>query len=253
MDKNEIQAKKGIRAIRFKGGEALTMKEVDLSKREVHMVLNAFGNRDDDGDVVHKGAFAKSLAERGVDADTPRKIAYLKYHDMQQPLGVFKELFETDRGLEAVGVIDRTQFGDDTLVQIQSGTLNQHSIGFEYVWDKMEYDEEEDTFHIKELNLWEGSLVKLGVNENTPIVEVRGKFTDAAAEIFDDLEKHLKSIEYKSQFDIRKIFSRLLALAEYGAKPSKDTLRTEKQAAVDVIDFGKIAEVIKFNHKIEQK
>ena len=74
MDKNEIRTRKGIRPIYFKGGGAIDQKGLNLSKREVHMVLNAFDNVDDDRDRVHKGAFAKSLAERGVGTDTPRNF-----------------------------------------------------------------------------------------------------------------------------------------------------------------------------------
>lgn len=245
MNKNEIRAKKGIRPIYFKGGQSFELKDLDLSKREIHMRLNAFDNVDDDWDRVHKGAFAKSIAERGPKSNTARKIAYLKFHDMQQPLGVFKELFESDHGLEAVGVIDKTPLGDETLVQIESGTLNQHSIGFEYVWDKMEFDEDEEVFEIKELNLWEGSIVTLGVNENTPVLEVRGKFEDIVAEAMGDLEKHLKNIEYKSQYDIRKLFAKLLALAEYGSKPSKDTLKPKSKPQIEVINWAHVAEGLK--------
>ena len=248
MNQNELKLKKGVRPVYFKG--AGSMKEFDLSKREVHMVLSAFGNKDDDGDMVQKGAFAKSLSERGVGAKTDRKIAYLKYHNMQMPLGTFKELFESDRGLEAIGRIDETQLGDETLIQIQNKTLNQHSIGFMYVWDKIDYSEQEDAFIVKEMNLWEGSLVTLGVNENTPVLEVRGKdFDDQVAEVMADLESHLKGIEYKSQYDLRRVFSKVLALVEHStSKPTKDTLKPQ----IKSVNWELIAQVVK-SQTLKQK
>jgi len=249
MNLNELKLKKGIRPVYFKG--AGEMKGFDLTKREVHMILNAFGNKDDDGDIVQKGAFAKSLLERGVGSKTDRKIAYLKFHDMKMPLGTFKELYETDRGLEAVGRIDETALGDETLIQIQNKTLNQHSIGFEYIWDKIDYDETNDAFIVKEINLWEGSLVVLGTNENTGVLEVRGKdFDDQVAEVMSDLEKHLKGIEYKSQYDLRRVFSKVLTLVEHATlKPSKDTLKPD----IKTVDWSHIAKAIQLTTKNKSK
>ena len=254
MNRNDIKLKKGIRPIYFKGGEGFTTKELDEPKREVYMILNSFGNKDDDRDIVQKGAFAKSLAERGVGSNTPRKIAYLKFHDMRMPLGTFKELWESDRGLEAIGRIDETPLGDETLIQMKNGTLNQHSIGFEYVWDKMDYSYDDDAFIVKELNLWEGSVVTIGVNENTPILEIRGKeLEDIVTETMHDLEKHLKGIEYKSQYDIRRILSKLIALVEHTSKPDvKSTMKPGGKPQINQIRWELLAQVIK-SQTIKQK
>ena len=54
--------------------------------------------------------------------------------------------------------------------QLQDGVLNQFSFGYNYVWDKMEYDEEKDAFIVKELNLHEVSVVTLGANEETEYI-----------------------------------------------------------------------------------
>jgi hypothetical protein len=163
------------------------------------------------------------------------------------PLGSFKELYETDRGLEAVGRIDETPLGDETLIQIQNKTLNQHSIGFQYVWDKIDYSEKDEAFIVKEINLWEGSLVILGVNENTPVLEVRGKeFDDQVTEVMADLEKHLKGIEYKSQYDLRRIFSKVLALVEHAtSQPDKSTLKPE----IKPVNWEYIAKAIQLQIK----
>lgn len=245
MDKNQIRLKKGVRPIYFKDAE---IKDVDQTKREVHILLNSFGNVDDDRDRVHKGAFAKSLAERGPESDTNRKIAWLKFHKMEMPIGTWLKLWESDRGLEGIGLVDKTDEGNKTLIQIESKSLNQASIGFEYIWDKIEYDDAKDVYDVKELNLWEGSMVVLGSNPLTGVLETSGKeFDDIVAEAMGDLEKHLKGIEdYKSQFNIRKLFAKLLALAEYGAKPSKDTLRRTNKPQIKVINLVNVlTEVLK--------
>ena len=255
MNRHEIQLKKGVRPVYFKGAGEMNIKEVNLQSREVHIVLNAFGNKDDDKDIVQRGAFAKSIEERGPKSQTHRKVAYLKYHDMKMPIGTFSDLWETDENLQAVGRVDKTAEGDVTLEQYKSGTLNPHSIGFEYIWDKIDYSDAEDAFIVKELNLWEGSAVTLGVNENTPLLEMRGKnIDDIVSEANADLEKHLKGIEYKSQYDIRRTFARLLSLVEAKSKPSKDTLKGEKgEPKIEPVRWDVIAQAIKSQIKTETK
>ena len=249
MTREEFIKRKGLRPIYFNNG--FSLKELNAEKREVHLKLNAFDNKDDDGDIVMKGAFTKSINERGPKAETNRKIAFLKYHRMTMPIGPFKELWEQDDGLHAIGLVDKTSEGDDTLVQIQSKTLNQASIGFEYIFDKLEWSDEQEAFIAKELNLWEGSLLVLGSNELTGVLEVRGKeFESQVAEIMADLDKHLKGIEYKSQYDLRRVFSKVLTLVEHStSKPLKDTLKPEIKA----VDWSHIAKAIQLTTKNKTK
>jgi len=163
--KNETMIKKGLRPVYFKTAQSF---EFDRTKRQVSGYLAAFGNKDSDDDILIRGCFAKSLQDRGVQSTTARKIAYLKYHDFKLPLGRFTTLTEDEKGLYFEAEIDNTALGDETLIQYASGTLNQHSIGYRYIWDKVEYDKETDTYIVKEVNLFEGSVVVMGANENTP-------------------------------------------------------------------------------------
>jgi HK97 family phage prohead protease len=161
---------------------SLEIKDVDAKSRKVAMYLAHFGNIDSDDDVIRKGAFAKSLLERGVDSPSNRKIQYLRHHDWKWQIGVFTELIEDDNGLYAVGELSKSTQGNDALVDYQLRVIREHSIGFKYIADKINWTEDKSLpnggfYDVKEVALWEGSAVTFGANEMTPVLEV-GKSED---------------------------------------------------------------------------
>ena len=62
-----------------KGG--FEVKDVDTQTRRVKVMLSHFDNIDSDRDVIRKGAFAKSILERGPESTSNRKIQFLRHHD----------------------------------------------------------------------------------------------------------------------------------------------------------------------------
>src|SRR4030095_1494016 len=203
-------------------------QNIEVSERKVSGYLASFGNKDSDGDLIVKGAFAKSIAERGPNSNTARKIAYLYQHDMRDPLGQFTMLKEDNYGLYFEAELDNIPQADRVLEQYKSGTLNQHSIGFQYVFDKMEYEESTQTFIIKEVNLFEGSVVTIGANENTPFMGMKSEILKTELDILKrDTEKFLKSLPTNMEYEARQLISKHIALAE-NKEPSKDTLIPEK-------------------------
>ena len=114
------------------------VKDVDSKTRRVTIMASKFDNVDSDGDVIRKGAFAKSIQERGPESQSNRKIAFLRYHDWEQQIGKFVSLEETHDGLVAVGELGRSSKGNDALLDYQDGIILEHSIGFNYVQDKMQ-------------------------------------------------------------------------------------------------------------------
>lgn len=165
----------------------ISVKDVDLSSRKVKGYLASFDNIDSHGDRILKGAFKKSLQDRGVGSIANRKIAHLYQHDMTRIIGVFEELKEDSKGLYFVSKMLNTTEGNDRLIEYQEGALREHSIGFRYITDKMEYNEDDECWDCKELNLFEGSAVTFGSNEETPYL---GSFKDNQT-----LEEKLKVLE----------------------------------------------------------
>jgi len=148
----------------------LSVKDVDTAGRRVKIMLSKFDNVDADGDVLVKGAFAKSIQERGADSQSNRKIKFLRYHDFEHQIGKFTKLEETHDGLIAYGDLGRSTKGNDAFLDYQDGIITEHSIGFQTIADKIEV---RDGMQIlKEVILWEGSAVTFGVNSETPLFTV---------------------------------------------------------------------------------
>lgn len=223
----------------------LTVKDanVDKATRKVSGYLAVFGVKDSDEDVLLKGCFAKSLTDRGPGSTTNRKIAFLWQHDMRDPIGKFTVLKEDDYGLYFEAVLDEgVEHADRALIQLESGTLNQFSIGFQYIWDKMEYDENLDAFIIKEVNLFEGSVVTLGANEYTYYAGMKGVVIEEAhRKIREETEALIKSLPAEYQYQTRQLIAKHIALSEsQPVKPLKDN----EPPAAKSIDWNKVANTI---------
>lgn len=201
--------------------------QTELNGNTVMGYLASFGTKDLDDDVIEKGAFTKSLNDRGVNSATSRKIAYLYQHDMSKPIGKFTVLAEDSKGLYFEAELDDIQLAQDVKTQYKSGTLNQHSIGFQYIKDKTVYDDKTSTFFLKEVNLWEGSVVTFGMNENTPMVGMKG-LDDYAMQLRKETDLILKGLPYDESYQLRHLINKYIALAK--SEPSvKDIQHLQPQ------------------------
>lgn len=223
--------------------------KVDTASRKVSGYFAVFGNVDLAGDLIIKGAFTKSIQERGPGTTNGNKIAFLYQHTMSQPLGLITKLIEDDFGLyfEAIITDELTNpLFNTVLAQLKDGTLDQFSIGYNYVWDKIEYDADKEAFICLELYLAEGSVVTLSCN---PLAQFEGMKAqdqeDLRIKLREDLETELKALSHPRQFKLRQLFSDLLALSS--VQPS-DTLKQEvKAAALSIdkpLDFGALANTL---------
>lgn len=184
----------------FKGFSAKDAAVVDESKRIVEVKFASFGNVDSDGDLLVKGCFAKSIQERGPGAATNRKIAFVWQHDIKDPIGKILSIDEREDGAYAsvqLSNFDAVPNAKRAYYQLQDGDINQFSFGFEYIWDKLDYDEALDAFIVKEVKLYEISPVTLGANEMTEFI---GIAEDAA-----DLKGIIKGIAQKDKEKFNEI------------------------------------------------
>tara|TARA_R110000787_G_C13316154_1_gene436001 strand:- start:131 stop:847 length:717 start_codon:yes stop_codon:yes gene_type:complete len=140
------------------GGE---LKDFDFKSRIVTGYLTSFDNVDHGGDVGVKGMFAKSLKER------KGNIKFLNQHQWTQPHGGFAVLKEDSKGLyfESEPLINTT-YSDDALKLYDAGIMKEHSYGYQTI--NSEYDKKDDVRYLKEVKLFEGSNVTLGMNPDTP-------------------------------------------------------------------------------------
>lgn len=174
---------------------ALEVKDIDTAGRRVKVAFAAFNNIDSDKDVIRKGAFAKSIQENGPESSSNRKIAHLRYHDWEHQIGKLISLEETDYNLIGVSEMGRSTKGNDAFLDYQDGIIREHSIGFNYIPDKMQLIGEGDQayFDIKEVKLWEGSAVTFGANSLTPTLDVsKGLTLEAKMELLDKINKDMQ-------------------------------------------------------------
>lgn len=124
---------------------------------------STFGNLDQGGDVVVKGAFTHSLAHR-----VPK---FLWQHDTAEPIGRVLKLTEDEHGLFGDFLISRTTRGRDAYELLKDGALDSMSIG--YIPEEQDFDEKTGVRELKAVDLLEISLVSIPMNEEARITAVK--------------------------------------------------------------------------------
>lgn len=134
-----------------------------------------FGKSDQGGDTVEKGAYAQSLAKR-------RSIKMLWQHDPAQPIGVWDEVREDERGLWVKGrLLTDIAKGREAASLIGAGAIDGLSIGYRTV--KARKDDKGGRL-LSELELWEVSLVTFPM---LPDARVGAKGDDPASALMRDM------------------------------------------------------------------
>lgn len=151
-----------------------SIKAVDLERNEFEGMASVFGVEDAHGDVIHPGAFKKTLAENAkrVKAGRPSRIKILYQHQIDKPIGKPTVLEETPDGLAVRGRISETSLGRDTLILLRDEVITDLSIGFNSIKDSPR--DNGVGRDLKELRLWEFSPVTWGANDLANISGVKG-------------------------------------------------------------------------------
>lgn len=185
-----------------------------LNKREFEGHGSIFGNVDLGGDVVLPGAFEKSLNEHKTSGTLP---AMLYQHRPDQIAGVWTEMHEDQRGLFVKGTLIDTPIGNQAYVELQAKALRGLSIGFETV-------DAEHTSRggrkLKEVNLWEVSLVTFPMNQQAMVEAVKRAIAHNP-QTPRELEDYLR--EAGSRSEARGIIAQLARIfdAPTGGKPDE--------------------------------
>jgi hypothetical protein len=190
---------------------ASEIKDVDVKAGIVTGYFSTFDVLDDGGDIIPRGAFKKTLKERGPESDRPR-IKHLFMHDAWQILGTPQVLKEDKKGLYFETQIVDTTLGKDALKLYEAGAISEHSIGYDAV--KSEYDPSQKTPYgpariLSEVRLWEGSAVTWGMNSDTLVVGIKSGIPDKQLllKTLDTLQSvlkhgHLSSDEICEQLEL---------------------------------------------------
>lgn len=137
---------------------------------------SVFGNVDLGNDVVVKGAFKDSLAKNS-------SLPILWQHSMDEPIGKSLVLNEDDKGLYIKATLPR----EDTFVkgrvipQMKVGSIREMSIGY-FLKD---YDLKGDVRYLKEIDVFEVSLVTKAMNPQAEISNFKSVAASTSLPIAD--------------------------------------------------------------------
>jgi hypothetical protein len=145
-----------------------------------------FGNIDTGGDIIEPGAFTKTIAEGW------ERVKILALHnDYELPIGKPLELREDAHGLYIKGKISDTTTGRDVKTLLRDRVLNEMSIGYDPV--TFDYDSEDGIRHLREVKLWEVSIVTWAMNPEAIVTGYKATETaQRADQMADDIAKDLK-------------------------------------------------------------
>lgn len=132
-----------------------------------------FGNIDDYGDRIVKGAFEKSLRLAAADN---RLIPMLWQHDRAEPIGKWTSLKEDDKGLAVEGrlFVDFDPTAVRAAGHIQEGGVGGMSIGYRNLKTNIiQNDGEDPVWELVELDLREASIVTMPANIEARVEELK--------------------------------------------------------------------------------
>lgn len=152
-----------------------------LSRRAVPLSIRAaddgsvegygsvFGQPDTYDDVITPGAFAASLAAHRAAGTMP---AMLWQHDPEEPIGVWSDMVEDEKGLRVKGrLVLESERGRAAHALLKAGALNGLSIGF--TAKQWAYDRDSQIRTLTEIDLWEVSLVTFPAQPRARVTSVK--------------------------------------------------------------------------------
>ena len=171
-------------------------------------------SKDRAGDVIVKEAW-----EKGAMDDYLKNPIVLAFHDYSRPVGTTVSHSVTDKGLEIVAEISKA--AGEVYNLIKDGVLRTFSVGFSI--KDADYDREEDTFFIKDLSLYEISVVSVPANQDS---------TFSLAKAFDTEEAYKA---YKDSYAPSKVEATVTVVTNEVEKEEVDDNKIEKEASQDNI------------------
>lgn len=179
---------------------AKAVTDVDTKGRTVVGYFSIFGNIDSDGDIIQRGAYTKTIAERGPQGSN--KIWHLidHYFSLSHAIAKPKILIEDEKGLRFETVFPDTKLASDILKLYEAGHITDHSVGFQTINSSISTVNGEEINTITEIKLYEGSSVLLGSNpmanfeaiKSAEYIMRHGTLTDAG---FLKLQEQIEAIK----------------------------------------------------------
>lgn len=158
---------------------------------------SVFGVMDSYREIVEKGAFEESLqaiSEKG------RKVPVLWQHLSSQPIGVYEEIKEDEKGLFVKGRLlhDSVSQAKEAFALMKAEIVSGLSIGYYVVEDK--FNEKDRVRTLTKLDLVECSVVTFPANDDARIENVKRKLAHGSLPSLPEFERLLREAGFsKSQ------------------------------------------------------
>ncbi len=207
------------------------IQDIDEKNSMVKGYGSYFDNKDSDNDIIRRGAYQKTIQENG------HRVKYLYQHNMMQPIGKMKELYEDDKGLVFVAEVPKTSLGKDVIELMKAGVITENSVGILPInkEDKGEYRE------IQEVKLFEISAVTLAANDQAKIMDVKGSvMIDNVYKRYDNLCKLIRkgNISDEMGYAIESEIYKLKSLFINATQPIVEiTEPVEEKSEFDVYNY----------------
>lgn len=207
------------------------ISDIDEKNSVVKGYGSYFDNKDSDNDIIRRGAYQKTIQENG------HRVKYLYQHNMMQPIGKMKELYEDDKGLVFIAEVPKTSLGKDVIELMKAGVITENSVGILPInkEDKGEYRE------IQEVKLFEISAVTLAANDQAKIMDVKGsQMIDDVYKRYDNLCKLIRkgNISDEMGYAIESEIYKLKSLFISTTQPVEEiTEPVEQKSEFDVYNY----------------
>ena len=184
---------------------------------------SVFGVKDNYDDVIARGAFAESLKAHKAEGTMP---AMLWQHNADEPIGVWTEMVEDEKGLRLKGMLALdTVRGKEAHALLKLGALNGLSIGF--MAKEWSYDRDAEIRTLTEIDLWEVSLVTFPANEKARVTNVKASPDEVVTP--KDAERALREAGY-SKADATALVARVMRMGEERRESAESTAQAMKAA-----------------------
>ena len=163
------------------------MRDLMVQDGQISGYASLFDVKDQNSDVVRRGAYAQSLAAL---AREGRQVKMLWQHDPNQPIGIWNHVTEDDKGLRVQGrILSELATGQEALALINAGAIDGLSIGYRTKRAKNRPDGRD----LIELELWEVSLVTFPMLPEARVAPQEAQLVNELTSVIDAARRELRA------------------------------------------------------------
>lgn len=211
--------------LQFKSFDILETKDENDGRLRISGYGAVFGNIDSYGDIIERGAFAKTLIDRA------GRIAFCLQHDIWNPVAKIEVIEEREKGLWVEALISAAE--DDIQTKIKEGILKEMSIGYRTINSRSEVRNAQDVNILSEIKLFEISLVTVAANP-LAVVESMKSETDRNNYLEKEFDRLIAIVKNDNiNFELQKL--KAISISVLAQTEKTEPPKVEEQLKADDI------------------